>query len=86
MQPLPANRALDQFFLDARCRLLDVAATLDRIGRGENAESLAADPRLQRIRAAVAVLLADEPGKAERIQQLFSLDYDPDWSRPKPRG
>ena len=34
MTPLPAPRALDQFFLDARARLLDLAAMLDRIDRG----------------------------------------------------
>jgi hypothetical protein len=85
MQPLPATRALDQFYLDARCRLLDLAATLDRIGRGANAEAAAADPRLARIREALAVLLADGPAKAEQVQKLFSLDYDPAWPRPKPR-
>src|SRR5437763_1732848 len=29
MNPLPAPKALDQFFLDARARLLDLAAILD---------------------------------------------------------
>ena len=24
-------------------------------------------------------------GRAERVQQFFSLDYDPDWPRPQPR-
>jgi hypothetical protein len=24
-------------------------------------------------------------GRAERIQQIFSLDYDPAWERPQPR-
>jgi len=30
--------------------------------------------------------LRDESGgRAERIQKIFSLDYDPSWERPKPR-
>lgn len=83
MTPLPADRVLDQFFHDARSRLLDVAAVFDRIGRGANAD--AADPRAAKLREAVAVLLGDAPNKAELLQQLFSLPYDPDWPRPAPR-
>lgn len=56
MTPLPATKALDQFFLDARCRLLDLAATLDRVGRGVGAGAVENDPRLDRIRKALEVL------------------------------
>jgi hypothetical protein len=84
MTPLPASKALDQFFLEARCRLLDVAAILDRIDRGQGAVS--ADPRVDRIREALAALQGAESSRAERIQQIFSLDYDPKWEKPRPRG
>ena len=83
MTPLPADRVLDQFFLDARSRLLDVAAVFDRLGRG--ADTAAADPRMAKLRQAVELLLGDATNKAERLQQLFSLPYDPDWPRPAPR-
>ena len=85
MTPFPANRALDQFFLDARSRLLDLAATLDRIGRGDGANAVDGDPRLERIRKALEILADPSGGRAERIQKLFSLDYDPEWKRPQPR-
>lgn len=83
MTPLPAPRALDQFFLDARSRLLDLAAILDRIDRGEG--TVEPDPRMERIRQAVRTLLDGSPGRAERVQQIFSLDYDPAWKKPQPR-
>jgi hypothetical protein len=83
--PLPAAKALDQFFLDARSRLLDVAAILDRIGRGADARSADIDPRLARIRQALEVLADQSGGRAERIQKIFSLDYDPNWKRPQPK-
>ena len=35
MTPLPATQALDRYFLEARSKLLDLAAILDRIGRGQ---------------------------------------------------
>lgn len=85
MNPLPAPRALDQYFLEARSRLLDLAAFLDRVGRGENAEDINADPRAGKIDQALEVLLSDQSNKAERIQQIFSLEYDANWKRPKPR-
>ena len=85
MNPLPAPRALDQYFLDARSRLLDLAAVLDRIGRGENTVNAKSDPRVARIHEALEVLLADAPNKAELIQRIFSLEYDPNWKKPKPR-
>ena len=86
MKPLPANKALEQFFLEARCKLLDIAAILDRINRGQEAgEVKADDPRLDRIRKALEVLHDESGGRAERIQQIFSLEYDPAWDKPKPR-
>ncbi len=86
MNPLPASKALENFFLEARCKLLDVAAILYRINRGRDAgEVLAKDSRLEKIRKALEVLHDQSGGRAERIQQIFSLDYDPSWDKPKPR-
>ncbi len=84
LSPLPAGKALDAYFLEARSKLLDLAAILDRIGRGPGSAELSNDPRLVRIRQALEVLHDESGGRAERIQQIFSLDYDPNWERPKP--
>jgi hypothetical protein len=83
--PLPSRTALDAYFLEARCKLLDLAAILDRIGRGAGSAEVDADPRLGRLRQALEVLHDESGGRAERIQQIFSLDYDPSWERPQPR-
>jgi hypothetical protein len=85
MTPLPAARALDTYFLEARSKLLDLAAILDRIGRGRDGASTDNDPRLQRIRQALEVLHDRSGGRAERIQRIFSLDYDAGWEKPKPK-
>jgi hypothetical protein len=84
MNPLAAEQALDRYFLEARCKLLDVAAILDRVGRGSYASGLEKDPRLERIRQALEVLHDQSGGRAERIQKIFSLDYEPAWERPRP--
>jgi hypothetical protein len=85
MTPLPAATALDTYFLEARCKILEVAAVLDRIGRGRDAAGVDQDPRLGRICQALEVLHDKSGGRAERIQQIFSLEYEPNWERPKPR-
>ena len=83
MTPLPASRALDQFFLEARCRLLDLAAILDRLDRG--AGTVDGDPRMKRVEQAVKELLSSTPDRAKRIQEIFSLEYEPAWKKPQPR-
>jgi hypothetical protein len=85
MTPLPANAVLEAHFLEARCKLLDLAAILDRIGRGSGANGVREDPRLAKIRLALEILDDPSGGRAERIQKLFSLDYDPSWKIPQPR-
>jgi hypothetical protein len=85
MNPLPAKTALDNYFLEARSKLLDLAGILDRIGRGRDAASTDNDPRLEKIRKALEVLPDRSGGRAERIQRIFSLDYDSGWDKPKPK-
>jgi hypothetical protein len=83
MKPITASKALDTFFLEARCKLLDVAAILDRLDRGEG--DVSQEPRLKNIRKAIEVLSGPGPGRAEQIQMIFSLPYDPNWPRPEPK-
>jgi len=85
MTPLPAAKALDTYFLEARCKILEVAAILDRIGRGRDSTAAGTDLRVAKIREALEVLADHSGGRAERIQKIFSLNYEPNWERPKPR-
>lgn len=85
MNSLPAKAALDAYFLEARSKLLDLAAILDRIGRGADAGTVADDPRLARVRAALTVLLEKPAARAEEVQTIFSLAYDPTWPVPAPK-
>jgi hypothetical protein len=86
MKPLPAHQALEHYFLEARSKLLDLAGILDRINRGQDSGAVAADDaRVEKIRKALEVLHDQSGGRAERIQQIFSLDYDAKWEKPKPR-
>ena len=72
-----ATDVLDREFLEIRSRLLDLAASLDRLDRASG--SLTDDPRLAKILAALVVLSGAEASRAEHIQILFSQPYVPAW-------
>jgi hypothetical protein len=100
-----AVETLDREFLAMRGKLLEVAAALDRVERGQGPS--AGDPRLETIREALAMLAQEadrlkvglQPvgipasagksktdddhaaNRAERLQLIFSLPYDPGWRK-----
>lgn len=80
--PLTGPAALDRYFLEARCKIIEIAACLDRIDHGQDASAARGDPRYQKLRQAIDVLLTAEPGRAERCQMVFSLPYDAQWTPP----
>ena len=84
MNALTSKAALDAFYLEGRSKILDLAAILDRIDRGDG--SIDSDARLALIQKGIAALLDESDGRAERVQRIFSLPYDATWERPKPRG
>jgi hypothetical protein len=74
-----AAQILDREFLTIRCKLLEVAAALDRVERGQ--ESAANDPRLQKIREILGILGKEGVDRAEQLQLIFSLPYEPAWRK-----
>lgn len=61
------QQVLDLYFMDARARLIDIAAFLDRVDRASGE----ADFRLSAYRQALQELNAGEPERAKRV--LLSL-------------
>lgn len=78
--PQNAQQVFDRQFLEMRCGLLNLAAALDRIERAKEFEAVRHDPRLALIRQAIAILGADGDDRAERVQMLFSDEYQPGWN------
>ncbi len=62
------QQVLDLYFMDARHKLIDVAAFLDRVDRGEGEP----DFRYEAFRKALEVLSSAEPGKAAAVLEAFS--------------
>lgn len=62
------QQVLDLYFLDARHKLIEIAAFLDRVDRGTGE----ADFRLGAFREAMKRLADGEPGRAEAILMALS--------------
>ena len=78
----PADAILDETFLEVRAKLLQVAATLDRIDRSsDDGSPLSGDApdRRKKLDDAIRLLLSEGPDRAERLQLLFSREYESTW-------
>jgi hypothetical protein len=84
--PLSADAVLDRVYLEIRCKLLDIAACLDRVHRSDDARAVESDPRLDQIARGIDILSGDGIDRAERIQMLFSDAYVPQWNRRENRA
>jgi hypothetical protein len=72
------QQVLDLFFLDARHKLIDLAAFLDRVDRASGE----ADFRLHAFREALHCLESNEPQRAQQVLMALS---DPT-TRPIPKA
>ncbi len=72
-----AEKIIADEFMIARAKIVELAATLDRIerARGETADS----KPMQLLLQGMHILCDDEFDKAKRVQLLMSRQYDPQW-------
>lgn len=66
--PMTRQQVLDLYFMDARCKLIELAAFLDRVDRGAGE----ADFRFEAFRKAVKHLADAEPKRAEAVLLALS--------------
>ncbi len=74
---LTSQVVLDHEYLPVRAKILEIAASLDRLQRAPG--KLDGDSRWRQLRSAIELLLDQEEGRAERVQLLFSRPYDHQW-------
>jgi hypothetical protein len=64
------KKIADLHFMDARCKLIDLAAFLDRVDRHAGDS----DYREQALRAALPILLENRPDRAKAVLDFLSDD------------
>ena len=78
-----SSTILDREYLEIRGKLLELAASFDRMERADREASTSAtpaeEPRKAQLEQGLSILLDSEPNKAERIQLLFSREYVSTW-------
>ncbi len=74
---MTADAVLDREFLEMRAKILELAASFDRLDRGEG--GINDDRRMELIREALKLLEDPNAGRAEKIQLLFSREYSGSW-------
>jgi len=69
--PLTQRQLIDEYFMEHRVQVLDLAAFLDRL---ERAREIDADDdfRLRSVRQAIAVLADGEGDRVQRVEMIFS--------------
>ena len=72
-----ASEILDNEFLGIRAKLLELAATFDRIQRATG--DIEGDRRMALIQQGIDILVKEDKDRAEQIQLLFSRQYEDDW-------
>jgi len=77
--PMPAEAVLDREFLEIRAKILELAASFDRLDRGEG--SVMQDARMKPIEASLQVLQQPGADRAEKVQMIFSREYDEEWRK-----
>jgi hypothetical protein len=69
--PLTQREQIDEFFMEHRTKILDLAAFLDRLERARERDA-EDDFRLVAVRRALEVLAGDGNARVQRIQMILS--------------
>jgi hypothetical protein len=77
LTPMPAGKVLDREYLEIRAKILELAASFDRLDRGDG--SVMQDPRMKLIEEGLQILQRAGADRAEKIQMVFSREYDEEW-------
>lgn len=72
-----AQQIVAEDFMIARARIVELAATLDRIERATG--DVVDSKNMQLLMQGMHILCDDEVEKAKRVQLLMSRQYDPQW-------
>ena len=69
--PMTRRQLIDEYFIENRTKLIDIAAFLDRLSRSRDG-SQEADFRMEAFREALGVLSNTATSKVQQVQMIFS--------------
>ena len=72
-----AQEILDREYLVVRAKILEIAASLDRIDRADG--DVNESDAMHQVRKGMEIVLSDSSNRAEQVQMLFSRPYEKNW-------
>ena len=69
--PLSQQELIDEYFMESRTKILDIAAFLDRLDRSVSPDG-EDDFRIAAMKSAMLELNSQVPGRIERVLMIFS--------------
>jgi len=72
-----ADKIIADEFLIARAKILELAATLDRLDRADG--DIENSKQMVLLSQGMQILCDSESDKAKRVQLLMSRQYEPEW-------
>lgn len=75
-EKMNSKQVLEREFFQIRAKILEIAASLDRIQR---AEGTCDESRMQLIREGIDLIASGDADLAEKVQMLFSREYASGW-------
>lgn len=73
---LNQKQVLDRYYLETRCQLVEIAATLDRFDRAVSQGAAPSDPRIEKLYASLEMLSRSQ-STADRSRRLLEMFSDP---------
>jgi hypothetical protein len=70
--PLTTGQIIDEYFIENRTRLLELAAFLERLDRSADSAEVSGDFRMAAFRQALHVVASDTTDKMDQVQRIFS--------------
>ena len=70
--PLSTRQIIDEYFIENRTKMLDIAAFLDRLDRSRDGEDAGADFRVAAFKKALRILAEPSGERVRAIQMLLS--------------
>jgi hypothetical protein len=70
--PLTTGQIIDEYFIENRTRLLELASFLERIDRSADGGDACGDFRMTAFHRALDVVASNAPDKMDQVQLIFS--------------
>ena len=75
--PMTSGEVLEREYLEIRAKILQLAASFDRLDRADG--DVSSDSRSELISKGLEILQSSDDNRAQQVQLLFSREYEDSW-------